>query len=468
MRRFFSKFVRIFKQLVGRVFINPDKPLPPPLPNPIDWVMFRYFPRWRKSLTGWHLSRAVAATKENYVRQLERIHAKFQSGEKIRVMFIVKELAKWKASSLYKAMKQSSIFKPVIGLTHPLVIHGVIPRETEKAIKRTKDWFELRGYECCVIYDSVRDKVLDLESFSPDIVFYPEVWYNNRIHSPIRVSQFALTCYIPYFVPNYVSVDLDCRQDMHRLYWRHFVLNGDLVKLYRDSTSDRTMAGEFVGLGHTMFDTIAERVKELGTMLHPRRVIYAPHWTFDHPKNFCPVCYSTFPQLGEKILAYAKQHREFEWVFKPHPALRDRIVSTGLMSPREIDDYYDEWRRIGEVCLSADYDGLFADSMAMITDCGSFLSEYGATGHPIIHLLSQRNKEVPPEGIRKLYDTYYQVHDEKELFMWLAKILEKGCDPNKKERSQALERVDFCGQNAAKNIVEYLSQTLGFEHIQAF
>ena len=461
MLSFFQKLLKVPKWGFSRIFICPDKPLPPPLPSLIDWGMYKCFPELRKRLQARRLDGAVAIVRKNYATQMARIRSKVGNGGKVHVMFIVEELAKWKAASLYEAMRQSDIFEPVIGLTYPTDRYGATPRQNEERIRETKKWFESNGYECRVIYNAVKNKLLDIESFRPDVVFYPEVWYENRKHSPVRVSRFALTCYIPYFVPNYVIVDLDCRQNMHRLYWRHFVLNDNLARLYRDSTSDGTMAGEFVGLGHTMFDAITACRNGVSDFSHGRRVIYAPHWTFDHPRNPCPVHYSTFVQDGRTILEYAKQHREIEWVFKPHPNLRERVVSSGLMSPEQIDGYYAEWGQVGEVCLSSDYNRLFADSMAMITDCGSFLSEYGATGHPIIHLLSPQNKEVPPESIKRLYDTYYQVHNEKELYTWLTTILEEGRDPNKSERLRALEAVGFLGQNAARNILEYLNKAFG-------
>ena len=446
------------------MFINPDKPLPSPLPNPIDWALRKFFPRWCRCVKDWKMDRAVVATKNNYARQLGRIRSKFERGEKIRVLFIVKDLAKWKAASLYATMRDDDRYDPMIGLTYQSVRYATTPSAADGRIQQAKDWFQANGYSSCVVYDALRDRMLDLRRFQPDIVFYPEVWYDPKEHSPVRVSRFALTCYIPYFVPNYVNINLDCQQDMHRLYWRHIVLNDDLANQFRDATQDRIMAGDFIGLGHTMFDAISECAKQVVSVPQTRRiVIYAPHWTFDHPRNKCAVHYSTFAQDGKTILEYAKRHQEFKWVFKPHPSLRDRLESSGFMTKEAVDEYYSEWERIGEVCLSGDYERLFADSYAMITDCGSFLSEYGATRHPIIHLISSKNTETPPETIKRLYDTYYQAHNEDELKSWLVKVLELKEDPNREERLNALNDLGFCGQNSAKNIVEYLEGAFGGE-----
>ena len=38
-------------------------------------------------------------------------------GEKIRVLFIVSEIAKWKEQSLYEAMERTGEFEPIVGLS---------------------------------------------------------------------------------------------------------------------------------------------------------------------------------------------------------------------------------------------------------------------------------------------------------------------------------------------------------------
>ena len=455
-----KKFFRLIVRFRDRIRKDPDKPLAQPIPGPITWVMYRYFKEYRRKQHSRWLENEAKKARANYPKQIARIKRKVSKGERIKVLFLVDELAKWKAASLYSAMREDARFEPVIGLAFPHFTIGFAPRETQKRIDETEKWFLERGYKTIRLYDALKDKLQPLERLKPDIVFYPEVWYSVSLHVPSRISRFALTCYIPYFVPNYVVVSLDCQQEMHRLYWRHFVLNDELAEVYRRATADRIMAGQFVGLGHTMFDGLRDSCMNNGNC-GKKIVIYAPHWTIDHPNNPSQLKYSTFTVTGRPILEYARSHTEFEWVFKPHPTLYVTLVKTGFMSKDEADGYYSSWEKIGIVCKEGDYMDLFQKSFAMITDCGSFLSEYGATGKPLIHLISSRNDIVPPKPIKALYDTYYKVHDLNEMKTVFADVLEQGNDRNREIRLAAAENLNLVGNNAATNIKDYILGELG-------
>ena len=90
----------------------------------------------------------------------------------------------------------------------------------------------------------------------------------------------------------------------------------------------------------------------------------------------------------------------------------------------------------------------------MITDCGSFLSEFGSTKKPIIHLINPENKLDMPE----LYATYYKVHNLDELSATLYEVLEKGNDYKKDIRIKAVEKANLSGQYAAKNIMDFFDK----------
>ena len=58
----------------------------------------------------------IAACRFRYARQLRRIRRK-PKDEKIRVLFIVSEIAKWKCQTVYEEMRDSGIFEPIVGIS---------------------------------------------------------------------------------------------------------------------------------------------------------------------------------------------------------------------------------------------------------------------------------------------------------------------------------------------------------------
>lgn len=452
---------RVFRRIRERLFLGPDSTIQWPLSTPREWFLRHVTPGRMAAVHAADLEKKVRTCRRNYARQFWRLRRKCRAGGRAKVLFLANEPAKWKCAGLYRRLAQDSRFEVTVGVLPPEFRIGNTVRDNEREYHDSRQWFEGQGYRCIDLYAPRRDRVADIRDSAPDIVFYTSSWHDLRQHQPQVVSSAALTFYVPYFVPNYVEVNLDCRLDMHRLYWRHVVLNGGLARLYADSTRDRMMAGRFVPLGHPMLDEISAASASGGARPEKRCAIYAPHWTVDWPGQQSSLKLSTFLETGRFMLDYAAAHPEFEWVFKPHPRLYHTLFEWGCMTREEVDAYYERWKEIGSVCTDGDYAGLFAKSDAMITDCGSFLSEYGATGKPIIHLLSKRNTVVPPEVIARVYGTYYQAHDVAELSGWLATVLERGEDPKREERQAALRDAGFLSTNAAENIVRYLRRVAG-------
>ena len=195
-------------------------------------------------------------------------------------------------------------------------------------------------------------------------------------------------------------------------------------------------------VGHPILDYYLNKKNE-----EKKYIIYSPHWT---------VCgdnlrFGTFDWSGNKILEFAKMHPELNWVFRPHPLLYKFVLTSGFMPKEEINKYYNEWKNIGIYSTSGDYMDIFQKSYAMITDCGSFLTEYFVSENPVIHLLS--DKFSPNPTIEKIDTTYYTAHNTEELNKHLEEILIKKNDYKKQERIVLLNKLNLKNNNCAENII---------------
>ncbi len=397
----------------------------------------------------------VLICKCRYARHVKRLRSKPQE-EKIRVLFIVSEIAKWKEQRVYEAMEKSGQFEPIVGLSGWNKQLNLSATELDAVHKRAEDFFVRLGDRTVrtVKTDGDRKEYCDLSEFKPDIVYYTEPWAPCAKQDPWTVSKFALTVYTPYFTPNYGVLSLDCHQYVHRLIYAYFTLNEAWSEAYRHSLRFVAHSTKFVPTGHPGLDFFSDALNIL-----PRKnsVIYAPHFSFYNPNEpEYKQRYSTFDKNRNEILDYAKRHSEFNWIFKPHPVLREWIRSSGLMTQVEVDDYFSEWAKIGTVCEDGDYQDLFLDSRAIITDCGSFLTEYGSTGRPVIHLINSSNTYAPTFLIKNLYENYYKVHNLEEMYKIFKLVLEDWEDPLKQGRIHEANIAGILQSDAATLILEYL------------
>ena len=394
----------------------------------------------------WRYSRLVKAAKRK------------PKEEKIRVLFIVSEIAKWKEQSLYEKMEESGDFYPIVGISAWNKQSGLDVEELETVHKRAEAFFDRMGdrHVRTVTCEEGRKIYHDLSEFKPDIVFYTEQWSPCPKQHPFEVSKYALTCFLPYYVPDFGITQIDCHQQVERMSWTYFCLGKSWARLYRRSLCLTCHCNKFVVTGHPALDTFYEQRSR-----QPQEgyVIYAPHFAFPHPLQQEFYLIGTFEWSGMVMLQYAESHPEVKWVFKPHPILRGLLSKFGVMSKDEVDDYYHRWERIGLVCYDSDYQELFLESRAMITDSGSFLPEYGSTGRPVVRLMCEKNKHIPPKAAKNVYDTYYQAHNVKEMNEFLHLIVEQKKDPKKEERLKAVRASGLARHNASDEIIAYLQRT---------
>ena len=384
----------------------------------------------------------------NHRRVLWRIRRKIARGEKIRVAFVESEIAKWKTQSLFDLMKADEHYAPFMLICRRDGDEKKDEETIRKGVDSAIEYFSAKGNECIDALDMTDLGLRDLRKFNPDIVFYQQSWYSEGI---LDVVKYALPCYVPYYVANYGSLALDAQMFMHRFLAYFFMQSESWVHALTDWAPWYYYSGKHLPIGHTMLDYAYLNPPKAPTK---QCVIYAPHFSFITETIINQTGISTFPRSGRAILEYAQKHHEMNWVFKPHPNLYRELINSGFMTHEDVDIYYAAWATLGRKCEDCNYTTLFSEATVMITDCGSFLTEFGATGKPIIHLVSSTAKLSPMKPSQELYSTYYQVHNLEEMYTTFETVLEKQEDPNKEVRQTAVRKAGLQGNYAAKNIMD--------------
>ena len=381
-------------------------------------------------------------------RNRKRVLGELRDKLPLNVVFYVYDESKWKSQSVYDWMEKDDRFDPLVIVTKNCAPEGNPNFQTVDDVKRCYEFFKSKGMNVEYGYDVTanfpypsgsNEYFIPFEKFYPDIIIYSHPWYVYENQGPVVCSKFALTYYIPYFLPASEQWH-EYGLRFHQYIYRHYVPTESVREYY--SKNMPSIEHSFRVVGHPVLDSYKNN-----ETAEKKYIIYAPHWT---------VCgdnlrFGTFKWSGEKVLELAKAHKELNWVFRPHPLLYNFAITSGFMRKQDIDQYYDEWKSFAEFSEGGDYIDLFKQSYAMITDCGSFLTEYFVTGNPVIHLISEHLE--PNSTIKEIDKTYYMAYNTDDLIKYFHQvILDKG-DYKKEERIKLLEKLGFKNSNSAEKII---------------
>lgn len=392
----------------------------------------------------------VLICRVRYARTVCQLKAKRARGEKIRVLFLVSSVSKWKCQSLYEEMAKGTTYAPVMGITTTDEDEGLSPEALEHQLAGVQSWFEAHGNIC-------ERTTGRLEA---DIVFFQAPWGLYPGQRVWDVSSYALTCYMPYCIEASHKNDRSERFDhhhlanFHNLMWKNFGWSEAYARHYAAAQFPWEWAGETFGSGHTTLD------KYVGAGADGEYVIYAPHFSFDWNGHSAILHIGTFDWTGRMMLEYAKAHPEIKWAWKPHPKLKARLVEIGWGTQAEVDVYYAEWENLGWACYDGDYDVLFKQSRALITDCDSFLTEYAAVDRPLIRFVPSNLDMLPCEIIKPYFETFYTCRDEAEIRSTFASVLERREDTKGDARRTEAAKSCLLDNYATGRILELLEKYL--------
>ena len=378
--------------------------------------------------------------KKRLSRKMETIKNK----QKIRVGFLVSEQSKWGYQSIYDELASDSRFEPVILITKLYLEHS---QKTTFYKKMTDciDFFRNKKMNIELAYDEEKHKYIPIKDLNIDILFYQQPWELDISQHPIVASKYAITCYSAYGfdLVEFDAVYLECFHRWLDLYFTPSKSTFDYINKQKTQIENVRIVG---APRLDDYHNTKKRKKQKKT------IIYAPHHSFEKGS----LRLATFSYNGKQILDFAKKHTEFDWVFKPHPRFKYSVIKNNIMSEKEIDKYYYEWEKIGEIKDSGDYIDLFQNSDALITDCCAFLAEYLPSKHPVLHLVSSYAKFN--STAKEFIDSYYSIHNLEEMNNVFSDVLLNDNDYKKKERLNKISLIFDQKEKTAFKIIKILKK----------
>ena len=392
---------------------------------------------------------SLKKVQKNYQSVIPRIRNKYKNKEKIRVLFLSNEISKWGYDSIYKLFEENALYEPLVGI-FPLSRSIDGTDRTQPSQEEQFNFFKNKGFNVISLYKD--DLYKPLKELEPDIVFYQQQWDLPYEYSPDEISKDALT-----FACSYSYEVLSDRENYTKNY------HGKLFKYYIEDELNKQRYKKHKGysnncsvVGYLKLDKYLEKneisVDKYWKNPDKLKVIYAPHHSLDTSDKDC-ISLATFRENGKFILDYAKTHPQTTWVFKPHPRFKFVIEKEGIMSNKEIDEYYKEWKKIGYIYESGDYIDIFKTSDLMITDCCSFLAEYLPTGKPLIRMINPKGIRLNKLGER-ICSEYYISHNNKELEEYMNQLIINKNDFKYNKRQELIKTIIDKDKSAADKIFD--------------
>lgn len=200
-----------------------------------------------------------------------------------------------------------------------------------------------------------------------------------------------------------------------------------------------------------------------------KRIILAPH----HAIENTPTSSGAFLEYANDIPSLVREFPEIDFVFRPHPLMWQKLRGvqkiTGLARPwgeKKVNDYIAALSKEPNVIMSdgGDYIREFADSDALIHDCGSFTAEYLYTGKPCAYVW-RKSISIPKIftdfGVKCL-NAHYMTFSSADIRNFIRQVVMAGDDPKRTFRIAFAKReISKNYPNAGKVIYADIKEMVG-------
>ena len=326
-----------------------------------------------------------------YNRRLPELERQVFGKKRIKVVFFVINLGMWKNDKLFRLFMESDRFDPYI-------VFFPQRRDSPDQMRAVQDnlrkHFEAKGFPFIDGYDFSKDAYFDLVGFKPDILFYAQPYgVGGEEFSTDKFSRHSLFAYIPYCIPLNDIPEL-YNQLYKNICWRMFYPTE--YSKERERAHLYTRRDNIVVSGYPSSDYLNDKKnpsrddwKDPGDRF--KRIIWAPH----HSVLKSDVLgYSTFLEIADRMVELAEKYSDrLQFVFKPHPLLKEKLYRPEVWGRERTDEYFAKWENMPNTSLAdGEYYDLFLTSDALIHDCCSFMAEYLYTGKPLMFITQDKEK----------------------------------------------------------------------------
>lgn len=394
------------------------------------WSIFLVMSRTKKTTAKFNKA------QKHYRKVVRKLSSQYKKGDKIKVAFIVVFSSVFPVRPIFELMLQDSIFNPYI----------VVVPNVSRTYKYMFDTYfetlnELRNqYGNSVIgaYNEDTDEYVDLKD-KYSILFFCNP-YKSLVHRLHHVEYFldknCLPIYSSYGFAALKFFDEVMATDFYNYMWKVCVETSLNLQYIKEHEIIKGRNG--IVTGYIKMDKYASvKAKE-----HSRKcILICPHHTVwgDSTLNI-----SNFLKYSELFVELPEMFPDIDFIFRPHPLLFSNLKTHNIWTEQEIEKYMARLLSHPNMTYdkSGDYMQQFADSGAMIHDCGSFIGEYLYTEKPCCYMMKSYDETMNgllPLG-QECMKHYYYAFNRADIINFIKDVVVAGKDTKKVDRVNFVER----------------------------
>lgn len=406
----------------------------------------------------WWLYRAGDFLQQRYIRRIRK------SKKRITIVFYAMNVSMWKYQELYELLASDSRFDVHIVLS---VTKAYSHAQQIEDLQGLRDYFRSRSVPFIDWQLENQAPPFDVRTeLDPDILFYPQP-YEYVLYPEHDFLRFydRLLAYVPYGF--YITTDkLIYNKRFHNIAWKLYYPNEYNLQAARQISDIK--ARNVVVSGYVCTERFLSAPKQhvwKDYLPSARKLIWAPHFSIHASDS--PFSLSNFLWMADPMLALARKHADrLQIAFKPHPRLKTELYAHPDWGRQRTDDYYAAWSSMDNTQLeTGDFADLFAESDAMVHDCGSFLCDYLFFRKPVMFVSKhiERAKSFVNDFGKMAYDMHYVGKTTADIERFIELQVLHGDDPLKKQRDQFFaDHLLPSGHNTvAENIYFDILRSLG-------
>ncbi len=362
---------------------------------PVKGVRHRVRRRLLDRVRDARTARLVPVARARYAAHVRRVREMLAHGERVRVAFLVCDASMFSAEPVFQAMKDDPRFDCFIAVA-PRVTRGeAFLRET---LAKTVATLAAR-YDAAVrsLYDPDTRTAQPLDA---DLVFTSIIYSDQTLaaYTTFPLSRRALVAGMLYGYGGMTNSSVLRVRDSQEvsMFWRFFVPNETVATLFR--ACNPYLDGTMIMSGYPKMDRLASIVPRVH---RPKTILVCPHHTLARGEGVV-LALSNFLRFADFFLRLPTLFPEVTFIFRPHPLLFPRLATREWWGKTRTENYRAALEAMSNVIFQqgGDYFETFANSDALIHDCGSFLAEYFYTGRRQCYMAESES------AVRAQYNTF--------------------------------------------------------------